>query len=424
MARILIVDDEPSIRKTLREILEFEKYDVDESSDGLDCIVKLKQTEYDVVIMDIKMPKMDGLEALERVQQLVPDTPVIMISGHANIDTAVDAVKKGAFDFISKPPDLNRMLITVRNAMDKSSLLVETKVLKRKVSKAKTQEIIGESQAIADIKDTIERVAPTEARVLITGSNGTGKELVARWIHEKSPRRDNPIIEVNCAAIPSELIESELFGHEKGSFTSAHKQRIGKFEQANGGTIFLDEIGDMSLKAQAKVLRALQESKITRVGGEKEIKVDVRVIAATNKDLRTEILLNRFREDLYHRLAVIIVEVPTLNERLEDIPLLVEHFIEIVCNEYGVIPKDITEDAIKALQEVNWTGNIRELRNVVERLIILSEEIITEKDVKHYVSASAQDFTRLVDLFEKYENIDDLIKFVKSEYDKYALFKV
>lgn len=423
MARILIVDDEPSIRKTLREILEFEKYEVDESSDGLDCIVKLKQTEYDVVIMDIKMPKMDGLEALERVQQLVPDTPVIMISGHANIDTAVDAVKRGAFDFISKPPDLNRMLITVRNAMDKSSLIVETKVLKKKVSK-KTQEIIGASQAIADIKDTIERVAPTEARVLITGSNGTGKELVARWIHEKSPRKDHPIIEVNCAAIPSELIESELFGHEKGSFTSAHKQRIGKFEQATGGTIFLDEIGDMSLQAQAKVLRALQESKITRVGGEKEIRVDVRVIAATNKDLRTEILLNRFREDLYHRLAVIIVDVPTLNERLEDIPLLVKHFIEIVCNEYGVAPKDITEDAIQALQEVNWTGNIRELRNVVERLIILSGETITMKDVKHYVSASAKDFTRLVDLFEKYENINDLIKFVKSEYDKYALYKV
>jgi len=424
MAKILIVDDEASIRKTLREILEFEKYQVDEAVDGLDCMVKLKQTEYDVVIMDIKMPKMDGLEALERVQVLAADTPVIMISGHANIDTAVDAVKKGAFDFISKPPDLNRMLITVRNAMDKSSLIVETKTLKRKVSRAKTQVIIGESDAITSIKETIDRVAPTEARVLITGSNGTGKELVARWIHEKSNRKDNPIIEVNCAAIPSELIESELFGHEKGSFTSAHKQRIGKFEQANGGTIFLDEIGDMSLKAQAKVLRALQESKITRVGGEKEIKVDVRVIAATNKDLRDEIELNRFREDLYHRLAVIIIEVPALNDRLEDIPLLVEHFITMVCNEYGVSPKEATADAVKALQAVNWTGNIRELRNVVERLIILSGEKITDGDVKNYVSTSSKGINKLGDLFEKYENIDELVKFVKSEYDKYALHRV
>ena len=424
MAKILIVDDEASIRKTLREILEFEKYKVDEAVDGLDCMVKLKQTEYDVVIMDIKMPKMDGLEALERVQLLAPDTPVIMISGHANIDTAVDAVKKGAFDFISKPPDLNRMLITVRNAMDKSSLIVETKTLKRKVSKAKTQVIMAESDAISGIKETIERVAPTEARVLITGSNGTGKELVARWIHEKSPRKDNPIIEVNCAAIPSELIESELFGHEKGSFTSAHKQRIGKFEQANGGTIFLDEIGDMSLKAQAKVLRALQESKITRVGGEKEIKVDVRVIAATNKDLRDEIAMNRFREDLYHRLAVIIVEVPALNDRREDIPLLTEHFIGLVCNEYGINPKEATKGAIKALQEVNWTGNIRELRNVVERLIILSGEKITEDDVKNYVATSSRGISKLGDLFEKYDNIDDLIKFVKSEYEKFALHNV
>jgi len=424
MAKILIVDDEASIRKTLREILEFEKYKVDEAVDGLDCMVKLKQSEYDVIIMDIKMPKMDGLEALERIQFLAPDTPTIMISGHANIDTAVNAVKRGAFDFISKPPDLNRMLITVRNAIDKSSLIVETKTLKRRVSKVETQSIIGESKAISNIKETIDRVAPTEARVLITGSNGTGKELVARWIHEKSPRKDHPMIEVNCAAIPSELIESELFGHEKGSFTSAHKQRIGKFEQANGGTIFLDEIGDMSLSAQAKVLRALQESKITRVGGEKEIKVDVRVIAATNKEIREEISFNRFREDLYHRLAVIIIDVPTLNERIEDIPILVEHFIDIICNEYGVNPKEITKGAIKALQKVNWTGNIRELRNVVERLIILSEEKITEEDVKNYVSTPSKGISKLVDLFEKYENIDDLIKFVKSEYNKFALLKV
>ncbi|MEL6846442.1 MAG: sigma-54 dependent transcriptional regulator, partial [Bacteroidota bacterium] len=320
MAKILIVDDEGSIRNTLKDILEFEKYEVHEASDGLECLVKLKKDNYDVIIMDIKMPKMDGMEALERVQMLASDTPVIMISGHASIDTAVEAVKKGAFDFISKPPDLNRMLITIRNAMDKSSLITETKVLKRKVSRSKTQQIIGESEAIKKIKDTIDRVAPTDARVLVTGQNGTGKELVARWLHEKSPRSGHPIVEVNCAAIPSELIESELFGHEKGAFTSAIKQRIGKFEQANGGTIFLDEIGDMSLSAQAKVLRALQENRITRVGGDKEIKVDVRVIAATNKDLRRQIAHGKFREDLYHRLAVIIVHVPPLNDRRGDIP--------------------------------------------------------------------------------------------------------
>ena len=335
MAKILIVDDEKSIRYTLKDILEFEKYQVDEAKDGMECIVKVQKNDYDVIILDIKMPKMDGMEALERIQILKPDIPVVMISGHANIDTAVEAVKKGAFDFISKPPDLNRLLITIRNAMDKSSLITETKVLKRKVSKAKVQEIIGESDNIQKIKGTIDRVAPTDARVLVTGPNGTGKELVARWIHEKSPRSDKPIIEVNCAAIPAELIESELFGHEKGAFTSAVKQRIGKFEQANGGTLFLDEIGDMSLSAQAKVLRALQENKITRVGGDKEIKVDVRVIAATNKDLRAEINGKRFREDLYHRLAVIIIQVPALNERRADIPMLVDHFITQICNEYG-----------------------------------------------------------------------------------------
>ena len=326
MARILIVDDESSIRKTLREILEFEKYEVNEAADGLDCLVKLKKHKYDVIIMDIKMPKMDGMEALERVQLLAPDTPVIMISGHANIDTAVEAVKVGAFDFISKPPDLNRLLITVRNAMDKSALVTETRVLKKKVSKVKTPKIIGESKPIMNIKNTIDRVGPTDARVLITGSNGTGKELVARWLHEKSARADGPIIEVNCAAIPSELIESELFGHEKGSFTGAYKQKIGKFELASGGTIFLDEIGDMSLNAQAKVLRALQESRITRVGGDKEIQVDVRVVAATNKNLQEEINQNKFREDLYYRLAVILIHVPPLDARKDDIPLLVNHF--------------------------------------------------------------------------------------------------
>jgi DNA-binding NtrC family response regulator len=419
MAKILIVDDEAAIRNTFRDILEFEKYTVDDSPDGLDALVKLKQSNYDVIIMDIKMPKMDGMETLERVQILAPDTPVIMISGHADINTAVEAVKKGAFDFVSKPLDLNRMLITVRNAMDKSSLIVETKVLKKRFSKSKTQNIIGESSAISSIKDTIARVAPTEARVLITGSNGTGKELVARWIHEKSARKDFPIIEVNCAAIPSELIESELFGHEKGSFTSAHKQRIGKFEQANGGTIFLDEIGDMSLDAQAKVLRALQENVITRVGGEKDIRVDVRVIAATNKNLREEIDNKRFREDLYHRLAVIVIEVPTLNERREDIPLLIEHFNNLVSSEYSTDPKEITEKAVKGLQNYNWTGNIRELRNVMERLIILSGDQITIADVDKFVTSSGSPKTsKLSELFEKYDNIDDLLKFVKNEYEK------
>jgi DNA-binding NtrC family response regulator len=419
MAKILIVDDESAIRNSFRDILEFEKYSVEESPDGLDALVKLKQDQFDVIIMDIKMPKMDGLEALERVQLLSPDTPVIMISGHADIDTAVEAVKKGAFDFVSKPLDLNRMLITVRNAMDKSSLITETKVLKKRVSRSKTQKIIGESTAISSIKDTIDRVAPTEARVLITGSNGTGKELVARWIHEKSERHERPIIEVNCAAIPSELIESELFGHEKGSFTSAHKQRIGKFEQANGGTIFLDEIGDMSLDAQAKVLRALQENVITRVGGEKDIRVDVRVVAATNKNLREEIAAKRFREDLYHRLAVIVIQVPTLNERREDIPLLVNHFNNLVSAEYNIDPKEITPDAITKLQDHNWTGNIRELRNVMERLIILSGEKINDEDVETFViNGDTPPSSILTEVFEKYDNLEDVIKFVKEEYEK------
>ena len=418
MARVLIVDDEKSIRQTLREILEFEKYTVEEAKDGMECIVKLQKEDFDVLILDIKMPKMDGMEALERIQILKPDTPVVMISGHANIDTAVEAVKKGAFDFIAKPPDLNRLLITLRNAMDKSSLITETKVLKRKVSKAKVQEIIGESESIQHIKETIERVAPTDARVLVTGSNGTGKELVARWIHEKSNRADKPIIEVNCAAIPAELIESELFGHEKGAFTSAIKQRIGKFELANGGTLFLDEIGDMSLSAQAKVLRALQESKITRVGGDKEIKVNVRVVAATNKDLRKEIAANRFREDLYHRLAVIIVQVPSLNDRKEDIPMLVEHFIDQICNDYGTQPKKITAPALQALREINWTGNIRELRNVVERLIILSREQITAEDVLSYVvPASAKPATPDKGLKEVLANFSD-IEELKAYIDK------
>ncbi len=420
MARVLIVDDEQSIRRTLREILEFEKYDVDEAGDGLECLVKLKRAQYDVVVMDIKMPKMDGMDALERIQLLAPDTPVVMISGHANIDTAVDAVKKGAFDFISKPPDLNRMLITLRNAMDKSSLISETKVLRKKVSKSKTQEIIGESPSIAKVKEDIEKVAPTDARVLVIGPNGSGKELVARWIHQKSHRAEHPIIEVNCAAIPSELIESELFGHEKGSFTGAHKNRVGKFEQANGGSIFLDEIGDMSLKAQAKVLRALQESKITRVGGDKEIKVDVRVLAATNKDLRAEIAAGRFREDLYHRLAVIIIDVPPLNNRRGDIPDLVQHFISIICQEYGIAVKKASKEAVTALQNVNWTGNIRELRNVVERLIILSGEEITDKDVFSYVvPSSSTKNSKFKEIFEQFNSVDELQKFIKEEYSNY-----
>jgi len=385
MAKILVVDDETPIRRTLRDILEFEGYDVEEASDGLECIAKVQKEKFDVIITDIKMPKMDGIEALERLQILSPETPVIMVSGHGTIDTAVEAVKKGAFDFISKPPDLNRMLITVRNALDRSELVNTTQVLRKQVKGNKGVNMIGESAPILEIKKMLERVAPTESRVLITGQNGTGKELVARWIHEKSNRADGPIVEVNCAAIPAELIESELFGHKKGSFTGAIADRPGKFESANGGTLFLDEIGDMSLDAQAKVLRALQESKITRVGDSKEIKVDVRVLAATNKDLREEIAHGRFREDLYHRLAVIVVKVPSLNERREDIPLLLEHFNRRIADDYGHPPKNFTPDAMKALQDYNWTGNIRELANVIERLFILCDQVVSEQDVRQYV---------------------------------------
>jgi len=385
MAKILVVDDEVPIRRTLRDILEFEGYDVDEATDGLDCVSKIQREKFDVVIMDIKMPKMDGIEALERLQILSPETPVIMVSGHGTIDTAVEAVKKGAFDFISKPPDLNRMLITVRNALERADLVNTTQVLRKQVKSSKGVNMIGESAPILEIKRMLERVAPTDSRVLITGQNGTGKELVARWIHEKSNRADGPIVEVNCAAIPSELIESELFGHKKGSFTGAIADKPGKFEQASGGTLFLDEIGDMSLDAQAKVLRALQESKITRVGDSKEIKVDVRVLAATNKDLRQEIGNGRFREDLYHRLAVIVVKVPALNERREDIPLLLEHFNRRIADDYGHALKVFTPEAMQALQDYNWTGNIRELANVVERLFILCDHVVTAEDVQLYV---------------------------------------
>jgi DNA-binding NtrC family response regulator len=383
MADILIIDDEKAIRKALTEILSAEGYKTEEAGDGEEGLKKFKERSYDVVLCDIKMPKLDGIEFLQKATESNADVPVIMISGHGNIETAVDAVKKGAFDYISKPPDLNRMLITIRNAMDRSSLVTETKVLKRKVNRV--QEMIGESNPIKKIKETIEKVAPTDARILITGENGVGKELVARWVHEKSSRASGQLVEVNCAAIPSELIESELFGHEKGSFTSAIKQRIGKFEQANGGTLFLDEIGDMSLNAQAKVLRALQEGKITRVGADKDINVDVRVVAATNKDLLKEVEEKRFRLDLYHRLGVIIIHVPSLNERKDDIPLLVDRFLSDICSEYGVAKKNIDDDALKLLQEYNWTGNIRELRNVVERLIILSGKTISTEDVRSYV---------------------------------------
>jgi len=383
MSNILIIDDEKAIRKTLSEILSYEGYKIDEAGDGEEGFRKFREKEYDVILCDIKMPKMDGIEFLEKAKEGNPDIPIIMISGHGTIETAVEAVKKGAYDYISKPPDLNRLLITIRNAMDKTSLVAETKVLKRKVSRV--QDMIGDSVPIHKIRETIDKVAPTDARILITGENGVGKELVARWVHEKSNRAAGPLIEVNCAAIPGELIESELFGHEKGSFTSAVKQRIGKFEQANTGTLFLDEIGDMSPNAQAKVLRALQEGKITRVGGDKDINVDVRVIAATNKDLLKEVDEKNFRLDLYHRLSVIIIHVPSLNERRDDIPLLIDKFLQDICNEYGIARKGIDEEAIRALQDYNWTGNIRELRNVVERLIILSPKSINREDVASYV---------------------------------------
>jgi len=382
MIKVLVIDDEKAIRRSIKEILEFEKYSVDEAEDGVQGLSMAQKNNYDVILSDIKMPKLDGMELQNKLIESGVSSALIIMSGHGTIDTAVEAVKKGAYDFLAKPIDLNRLLVTVRNAMDKSSLVTETKQLKKKISK--TFDIIGESKAIKDIKDIIEKVAPTEARVLITGSNGSGKELVARWLHEKSNRAAGPLVEVNCAAIPSELIESELFGHEKGSFTSAIAQRKGKFEMAEGGTLFLDEIGDMSQSAQAKVLRALQESKITRVGGDKEIKVNVRVVAATNKDLKSEIEKGNFREDLYHRLNVIPIHVPSLNERLDDIPLLAKHFLNQICTEGNMPVKSISNEAIKELQKRNWTGNIREFRNVIERLVILGGKEISDKDVKQF----------------------------------------
>ena len=386
MSRILIIEDEAAIRRVLKKIIseENDTYLVEEAEDGIIGLDLIKKNDYDLVLCDIKMPKADGVEVLEKTRKLKPEIPVVMISGHGDIDTAVQTMRLGAFDYISKPPDLNRLLNTVRNALDRKELVLENKRLKKKVSK--NYEMIGESKAITHIKDIIEKVAPTDARVLITGPNGTGKELVAHWLHEKSERAKSPLIEVNCAAIPSELIESELFGHVKGSFTGANKDRAGKFEAANGGTIFLDEIGDMSLSAQAKVLRALQENKISRVGSDKDIKVNVRVVAATNKDLKKEIAEGRFREDLYHRLAVILIQVPALNDRREDIPSLIDFFTDKISSEQGTVKKEFSKEAITLLQSYDWTGNVRELRNVVERLIILGEKVVSDNDVRLFAS--------------------------------------
>jgi DNA-binding NtrC family response regulator len=390
MAKILIIDDERAIRRALREILEFEGFEIDEAENGKEGVDKAKSGLYEIIFCDIKMPLMDGMEVLDELIKTKVETPLIMISGHGNIDTAVQAIKKGAFDFIEKPLDLNRILVTIRNAKDKNSLVEQTNQLKTTVKRFRGSSIIGETEGIIHIKEMIEKVAPSDARVLITGANGTGKELVARSLHDNSNRRKMPFIEVNCAAIPSELIESELFGHEKGAFTSAVKDKKGKFELATGGTLFLDEIGDMSASAQAKVLRALQENVIQRVGGERDVKVDCRVLAATNKDLRKEIAEGRFREDLYHRLAVILIHVPSLNERRDDIPELAEHFITMVCAEHGVARKSFTDDALLALQQTDWSGNIRELRNIVERMVILCGEKITGNDVKLFANPKAQ----------------------------------
>jgi two-component system nitrogen regulation response regulator NtrX len=426
MAKILIIDDERAIRSTLREILEYEDYIVEDVDNGIDGLELIRKNDYDLVLCDIKMNRMDGMEVLTEGLNIKPDLPFIMISGHGTVETAIEASKKGAFDFISKPPDLNRLLITVRNALDRGSLVTEAKVLKRRVSKVRP--ILGDSQAILKIKETIDRVAPTDARVLITGANGSCKELVARWLHEKSNRAGAPLIEVNCAAIPSELIESELFGHEKGSFTSAIKQRIGKFESANGGTLFLDEIGDMSSSTQAKVLRALQENKITRVGGEKEIEVDVRVVAATNKDLLKEIEAGNFRMDLYHRLSVILIHVPPLTDRKDDIALLTQSFLDEICNDYGMPVKKISEAALEALKALPWTGNIRELRNMVERLIILSDKTITDADVKAFANPSSPAVATSGNTspqtdFDQFTNFQEYKDFAEREYIKFKLEK-
>lgn len=422
MATILVIDDERSVRNALKEILEFEKYDVDTAEDGEEGYRMIKAEEYDLIICDIKMPKMDGMDLLQKVQNEPNPPRFIMISGHGNVDTAVEAVRRGAFDYLPKPPDMNKLLITVKNAIENRDLKEQTKILKRKIEKS--QDILGESMSIKKIKETIIKVAPTDARVLITGENGTGKELVARWIHEKSHRASGPFIEVNCAAIPNELIESELFGHEKGSFTSAINQRKGKFEQANGGTLFLDEIGDMDLSAQAKVLRALQEGKISRIGGDKDINVDVRIVAATNKNLNNEISKSAFRMDLYHRLSVILIHVPTLNERREDIPLLAEQFCEEICQSYGNSTKIITPAALQMLQNYDWTGNIRELRNVIERLVILSAAKITDEDIKNYAFKSVTTTMPLsTEVFDKFTRFQEFKEYIERQFIDYKLGK-
>lgn len=428
VANILVVDDEASIRRTLREILEYETYEVDEAVDGEDALAKVRANAYDLVLLDVKMPKRDGLEVLQVLYNEMPELPVVMISGHGNLETAVEATKLGAFDFIEKPPDLNRLLVTLRNAMDRASLQEENKRMRQAIveqREKKLSPIIGDSHAINRIKDTIKRVAPTEARVLITGEAGTGKELVAKWVHHWSNRKDGPMVEVNCAAIPSELIESELFGHEKGSFTGATKQRIGKFEQANGGTLFLDEIGDMSLSAQAKVLRALQENRISRVGGDKSIPVDVRVIAATNKDLLQRIEENEFREDLYHRLSVILVHVPPLRERREDIPQIARAFCEQLSLRNGLQNRSFSDAALERMMQYDWRGNVRELHNVVERLLILSEgDQVEVRDVDRFVQpngASAGSITGLVDQYEAFSDFRDQAEklFIQHKLDQY-----
>lgn len=410
MAKILIIDDEKAIRNTLREILEYEGYQIEEAANGEEGIQKIESEDFDMVLCDVKMPKMDGMAVLSKVKEIDDDLPIVMISGHGNVEMAVEATKKGAYDFIVKPPDLNKLLITVRNSIDKKVLVLETKVLRRRASK--TRDIIGESPAIKNILDTIDKVAPTDARVLITGENGTGKELVARWIHEKSLRAKQPLIEVNCAAIPTELIESELFGHEKGAFTSAIKQRIGKFEQAHNGTIFLDEVGDMSLSAQAKVLRALQENKITRVGGEKDIEVDVRVIAATNKNLLKEIEKGNFRMDLYHRISVILIHVPSLHDRRDDIPLLADKFIKEICEDGGLPKKSFMPQALEEFKKLNFSGNIRELRNIVERLVILGQTRISIEDIQKFASPiNARDEEKSI--YERFSTLQDFKEYVE-----------
>ncbi len=414
MTKVLIIDDEEYNIDILQEILEMQEYEVDSAHNGAVALEKLEKKKYDVAICDIKMPGMDGITVLRKAKEIAPETSFIMLSGHGTIETAVEAVKLGAYDFIEKPPDMNKLLITVRNAANQTGLVKETKKLKRKIHKSKLYPILGESQAIREIKETIEKVAPLNVRVLITGENGTGKELVARWIHELSERAQKPFVEVNCAAIPSELIESELFGHEKGAFTSAIKQRIGKFEAANEGTLFLDEIGDMSASAQAKVLRALQENKITRIGSNKTINVDVRVIAATNKNLKEEIRRNKFREDLYHRLSVVLIHIPPLRERKEDIPVLAENFLKDICEAYGFPEKTFEEKAMTLMQELPWTGNIRELKNAVERLVIFSGNSITEQDVKKYVSAT-QELENIDNILEKFDSLDEAKEFVEKE---------